>query len=283
MTTVSATAAPLTEHIERAVENLVGRRTAVLTGAGVSTDSGIPDYRGEGAPKSHPMTFKDFMGSVQHRQRYWLGSHLGWASFSAAIPNLGHRSIVRAEASSIVSGVITQNVDALHHKAGSLRVVDLHGRLDNVNCISCYQSYSRNSITKRIEELNPWMDSTVVEGAQKPDGDFDVKISQEFAIPDCEACGGILKPSVIFYGEMVPSSIFARAANLIASSEALIVVGSSLVVNTGMRLVGLANKNKFPIVIINRGITKADPIATTKIDGGSSESLDLIVTALLGK
>ena len=116
MTNVSATSTALPEHIERAVEHLSGLRTAVLTGAGVSTDSGIPDYRGEGAPKSHPMTFKDFIGSVQHRQRYWLGSHLGWARFSAAIPNLGHKSLARAEASSLVSGVITQNVDALHHK-----------------------------------------------------------------------------------------------------------------------------------------------------------------------
>ncbi|MCF8547425.1 MAG: NAD-dependent deacetylase [Pontimonas sp.] len=259
---------------------LRGRSAAVLTGAGVSTDSGIPDYRGVGAPKQHPMSFSDFLQSHRHRQRYWLGSHMGWSRFAAAEPNRGHEAIASAEEASLFSGVVTQNVDALHHKAGSLRVVDLHGRLDKVRCIHCGQSFSRQSVAHTIDLLNPWLEKRDISGHIKPDGDVDVAVTSEFVVPSCDMCDGVLKPEVIFFGEFVPTGVFDQAASLIARSEALIIAGSSLVVNTGMRLVNLAHRKKIPIVIINRGPTKADRLATVRIEAGTSETLDALVGGL---
>ena len=280
METMPLAHAPSTPMIEKAISTLRGRRAAVLTGAGISTDSGIPDYRGEGAPKAHPMTYQKFMESHRHRQRYWLGSHLGWGRFASATPNQGHRAIAAAEASSAFSGVVTQNVDALHHKAGSLRVVDLHGRLDKVRCVHCGQSFTRGAIADTIDRLNPWIAGTDLEGHVRPDGDVDVAATEEFVVPRCDMCEGVLKPEVIFFGEFVPPSVFEQAAGLLARSEALVVAGSSLVVNTGMRLVSLAHKKKIPIVIINRGPTKADRMATVRIEGGTSETLGAIVEGL---
>lgn len=280
METVPLAHAPSTPMIEQAISTLRGRRAAVLTGAGISTDSGIPDYRGEGAPKAHPMTYQKFMESHRHRQRYWLGSHLGWGRFASATPNQGHRAIAAAEASSAFSGVVTQNVDALHHKAGSLRVVDLHGRLDKVRCVHCGQSFTRGAIADTIDRLNPWIAGTDLDGHVRPDGDVDVAATEEFVVPRCDMCEGVLKPEVIFFGEFVPPSVFEQAAGLLARSEALVVAGSSLVVNTGMRLVSLAHKKKIPIVIINRGPTKADRMATVRIEGGTSETLGAIVEGL---
>ena len=272
---------PAARHeVNDAIEALRGRSTAVLTGAGISTDSGIPDYRGEGAPKAHPMTFQNFMESHRHRQRYWLGSHLGWGRFASATPNGGHTAIARAEASKAFSGVVTQNVDALHHKAGSLRVVDLHGRLDKVRCVHCGQSFTRSAVAQSIDRLNPWLAVTDMQGHVRPDGDVDIAVSEDFVIPRCDMCEGVLKPEVIFFGEFVPPSVFDQAAGLLARSQALIVAGSSLVVNTGMRLVSLAHKKKLPIVIINRGPTKADRMATVRIEGGTSETLGAIVEGL---
>jgi len=266
--------------IDHAVDVLAGKSAAVLTGAGVSTDSGIPDYRGVGAPKAHPMTLSNFLQSPSHRQRYWLGSHLGWGRFATAEPNVGHRAIAWAEEGAHFSGVVTQNVDALHHKAGSLRVVDLHGRLDKVRCIHCGQSFTRNSIARRIDELNPWLMTADLAGVTRPDGDVDVSVSEDFAVPSCDMCEGVLKPEVIFFGEFVPGGVFEQAAGLVGVADALIVAGSSLVVNTGMRLVSLAHKRKIPIIIINRGPTKADRWANVRIEGGTSETLDAIVTRL---
>jgi len=180
----------------------------------------------------------------------------------------------------MVLGVVTQNVDALHHKAGSLRVVDLHGRLDRVRCVHCGQSYSREAVAGTIEEMNPWLAGISVSGQVKPDGDVDVDVTDSFLIPPCEMCGGVLKPEVVFFGEFVPPSVFEQAAGLIQRSQALIVAGSSLVVNTGMRLVHLAHKRKLPIVIINRGPTKADRMATVRIEGGASETLEKLVQGL---
>ncbi len=269
-----------TDVVDEAVGILRGRPAAVLTGAGVSTDSGIPDYRGVGAPKQHPMSFSDFLQSHRHRQRYWLGSHMGWSRFAAAEPNRGHEAIASAEEASLFSGVVTQNVDALHHKAGSLRVIDLHGRLDKVRCIHCGQSFSRQSVAHTIDLLNPWLEKRDISGHIKPDGDVDVAVTSEFVVPSCDMCDGVLKPEVIFFGEFVPTGVFDQAASLIARSEALIIAGSSLVVNTGMRLVNLAHRKKIPIVIINRGPTKADRLATVRIEAGTSETLDALVGGL---
>ncbi len=197
-------------RLDDAVTALAGRTIAVLTGAGVSTDSGIPDYRGEGAPVRTPMTFQQFLGDIEYRKRFWAGSHLGWKRFDSAEPNAGHRALVKLEVAGIVDGVITQNVDGLHSRAGSLKVVDLHGTMDQVRCLTCGQFFARVSIAERISLTNPWLETPeAVELA--PDGDVRVRDVAAFEIPDCSVCGGILKPDIVFFGEVVPREKFDEA------------------------------------------------------------------------
>lgn len=262
----------LARGIDQTVELLSGRRFAVLTGAGVSTDSGIPDYRGEGAPKRTPMTFQQFLGDDRFRKRYWAGSHLGYRRFAAAHPNDGHRALARLEESGAANGVITQNVDGLHKQAGSRRVVDLHGAMDRVLCLVCGQIFAREAITARIDAANPWLDT---EGAVEiaPDGDAIVTDIDAFVVPDCTVCGGHLKPDVVFFGEFVPAEKYREASALVRSADALVIAGSSLVVNSGIRLLEEARRRRLPIVIVNRGQTKGDGRATIKLDGGTTETL----------
>ena len=275
--TLAVVDVPLSAEVERAIEVLSGKVFAALTGAGISTDSGIPDYRGEGAPKNHPMSYREFLTSYERRQRYWFGSHLGWVNFANAAPNPGHTALAEAEAAGVSRGVVTQNVDGLHHQAGSYRVVDLHGRLDRVRCIHCGQSYSRQSVADQITLANPGIDTTLSAGLVKPDGDVAADVTDGFVVPECELCGGTLKPEVVFFGEFVPPEVFVRAETVVKDADALIVAGSSLVVNTGMRLVERAKKQKKPVIVINRGPTKADSVATVRIEGGTSEALSSIV------
>lgn len=257
---------------EAAVAALKGRTVAVLTGAGVSTDSGIPDYRGEGAPVRTPMTFQQFLSDLDYRKRYWAGSHLGWKRFSAASPNAGHRALADLELAGLVDGIITQNVDGLHLRAGSQRVVDLHGSMDRVVCLTCGQYYARGGVADQIARANPWLESP--EAVElSPDGDVEIKDVGAFVLPECTVCGGILKPDVVFFGEFVPKEKFAEATALLQSADALLIAGSSLVVNSGIRLLDQASRRKIPIVIINRGVTKGDGRASVKIDAGTSETL----------
>jgi len=258
--------------VERAAELLAGRRIAVLTGAGVSTDSGIPDYRGEGAPVRTPMTVQAFRGGLAARQRYWAGSHLGWRRFASAEPNEGHLALAELEAAGPVAGVVTQNVDGLHLRAGSRRVVELHGTMSSVRCLTCGQSFAREDIAERLAHDNPWLeqpDSVRL----NPDGDVDVADAGRMVVPDCTVCGGVLKPEVVFFGEFVPSTVFAEARSLVRGAEALLVAGSSLVVNSGVRLVDQAVKRRLPVVIVNRGATRGDARADLKIEAGTSEVL----------
>ena len=272
---------PPTGHtVDDALSVLDGKRMCVLTGAGISTDSGIPDYRGEGAPKNHPMSFKEFVSSPERQRRYWMGGHLGWQRFHQAAPNEGHLAVAGLEADGRASGVITQNVDGLHHDAGSRRVVDLHGRLDRVRCLECGQSYARSAVERQIAADNPGFVNAVSDELIRPDGDVDVPEGIEFRSPRCDLCTGALKPEVVFFGEFVPGSVFAHARALLDQSDALVVAGSSLVVNTGMRLVTLAKKRRMPIVIINRGPTRADQVATVRIEGGTSETLRALHVAV---
>lgn len=285
MTSIAAPASPALDAaaldaVERAIATLRGRRIAVLTGAGVSTDSGIPDYRGAGAPVRTPMTFSQFLADEPYRRRYWAGSHLGWQRFAAARPNDGHRALADLEVSGVVTGVVTQNVDGLHVQAGSRRVVDLHGSMDRVVCLHCGQSFARESIADRIALLNPWLDDGSTSRIN-PDGDAEVDDVSQFVVPECSVCGGTLKPDIVFFGEFVPPVKFDEARGLVARADALLIVGSSLVVNSGIRLVGLAARKKIPTVIINRGETKADARAAVKIDAGTTESLALLREALL--
>ncbi|UOE46065.1 Sir2 family NAD-dependent protein deacetylase [Agromyces larvae] len=258
-----------------------GARVAVLTGAGVSTDSGIPDYRGEGAPVRTPMTIQTFLATEHARKRYWAGSHLGWRNFRSARPNRGHLALAELEAGGVVSGVVTQNVDGLHRRAGSRRVVELHGAMDRVVCLRCGQVYARHAIADRLTALNPDIDlGQSIRLA--PDGDVEVDDVDAMRLPTCTVCGGILKPDVVFFGEFVPAETFEAAASVVSGSDVLLVAGSSLVVNSGMRLIELARRRRMPIVVVNRGITKGDSRAAVKLDAGASEVLDRMATELLG-
>ncbi|SBS73843.1 Sir2 family NAD-dependent protein deacetylase [uncultured Microbacterium sp.] len=269
----------VTAAVGRAIDALAGRKVAVLTGAGVSTDSGIPDYRGKGAPTRTPMTAQQFLASDAARRRYWVGSHLGWQAFSASRPNDGHTALADLERAGIATGVITQNVDGLHLRAGSRRVVELHGTMRRVFCTHCGQVFDRRDLAVRVELANPWI--TVPEGIKLgPDGDVLPESSDGFVIPDCSVCGGMLKPDVVFFGEYIPAEKFREAEQLVGTSEALIVAGSSLVVNSGIRLVERARRRRLPVVIINRGETRADAKATVKVDTGTSEALPVIARAL---
>jgi NAD-dependent SIR2 family protein deacetylase len=261
------------------VDALAGRRIAVLTGAGVSTDSGIPDYRGKGAPTRTPMTAQQFLSSEDARRRYWVGSHLGWRTFAASAPNGGHEALAALERAGIATGVVTQNVDGLHVRAGSRRVVELHGTMRRVFCTHCGQVFDRRDLASRVEADNPWI--TVPDSVRLgPDGDVLPESSDGFVIPACSVCGGMLKPDVVFFGEFVPVEKFHEAEQLVRASDALLVAGSSLVVNSGVRLVERARRRKLPVVIVNRGQTRADAKATVKIDAGTTEVLQLLGTAL---
>ena len=268
------------EALDAVAELLRGSQTAVLTGAGVSTDSGIPDYRGDGAPRRTPMTFQTFVSDERARKRYWAGSHLGWHRFRAAQPNLGHRSLVKLEERGVITGVITQNVDGLHTRAGSQRVVELHGSMDRVICLDCGQAFGRDSVAARLEAANPLIHSPAVVRIA-PDGDAEVTDIDGFTIPACTVCGGMLKPNVVFFGEFVPTERFTEASALVQGADALLVAGSSLAVNSGIRLVEQARRRKLPIVVINRGITKGDGRALVKLDAGTSETLAGLATRLL--
>lgn len=267
------------EQLEEAIELMRGARVAVLTGAGVSTDSGIPDYRGEGAPRRSPMTFQTFLASEQARKRYWAGSHLGWRHFGSAHPNAGHLALARLEAAGAVTGIVTQNVDGLHRRAGSAHVVELHGSMDRVVCLTCGQYYARQSIAERLEELNPAID---LERSIRPnpDGDVEVDDVDSMRIPACTVCGGVLKPDVVFFGEFVPGETFESAASIVRGAEVLLVAGSSLVVNSGIRLIELARRRHVPIIVVNRGVTKGDGRAAVKLDAGTSETLSAMAAAL---
>lgn len=279
MTAIAESDADTAAMVGRAVDALAGRRVAILTGAGVSTDSGIPDYRGTGAPARAPMTVEQFLSSDAARRRYWVGSHLGWRTFAAAEPNRGHEAIASLEAEGIATGVVTQNVDGLHLRAGSRRVVELHGTMRRVFCTHCGQVFDRRDLAERVEELNPWLrvDDEVILG---PDGDVRPESVEGFRIPDCSVCGGMLKPDVVFFGEYIPAEKFREAEQLVHTSTALLIAGSSLVVNSGIRLVERARRRKLPVVIVNRGQTRADARATVKVDGGTSEVLAALAAAL---
>lgn len=266
--------------VDRALDALAGRRIAVLTGAGVSTDSGIPDYRGKGAPVRTPMTAQEFLSSESARRRYWVGSHLGWRAFAASHPNGGHEALAALEHAGVATGVVTQNVDGLHLRAGSRRVVELHGTMRRVFCTHCGQVFDRRDLAVRVEADNPWI--TVPDNVELgPDGDVLPASSEGFAIPACSVCGGVLKPDVVFFGEFVPVEKFREAEQLVRASDALLIAGSSLVVNSGVRLVERARRRRLPVVIVNRGATRADAKATVKVDAGTTEVLQALASALV--
>lgn len=257
-------------------EKLAGKTLLALTGAGISTDSGIPDYRGEGKTARHPMTFDAFMGSPEARVRYWARSFVGWNRIAEAKPNRGHFAIADAERHSKISSVITQNVDRLHQKAGSRNVIDLHGRLDMVRCVKCGLQIARSEMDQMLTALNPTVSKdNAIEFT--PDGDAEVEVTQGFSVAPCPNCGGILKPDVVFFGESVPPSRVELAMAKLDEADALLVAGTSLTVNSGLRFARRAARSSKPIVIVNLGPTKADDIAFAKIEANTSLVLERLL------
>jgi NAD-dependent SIR2 family protein deacetylase len=266
----------LDARIEKAADLLRGRKVALLTGAGISTDSGIPAYRGEGArTRSDPMTIQKYLGDEAARRRYWVGGHLGWRAFAQAEPNAGHIALAEMESGGVVSGVITQNVDGLHLRAGSSHVIEVHGSMRRVLCLHCGQVFDRRDIARQIEERNPWI--TVPENVLlAPDGDVLPESTDGFVVPVCTVCEGMLKPDVVFFGEYVPQDRFKAAESLLRASSALIVAGSSLVVNSGVRLVERARRRGIPLIIVNHEPTRADTWADLTLASGTSVVLPAI-------
>ncbi|MFE4195294.1 Sir2 family NAD-dependent protein deacetylase [Paenarthrobacter sp. NPDC056912] len=274
------------EAVHQAVDILGGKRLAVLTGAGLSTDSGIPDYRGPGSAPRNPMTYQEFIGSVASRRRYWARNHLGWSHLRHADPNAGHAAVALMEKRGLLTGLITQNVDRLHEEAGSANVVDLHGRFDQVICLAEGHTFTRRLVAAILEEINPGflaaaLNSGVVEMA--PDADAtveDPELITSFVMAVCPVCGGTLKPDFVYFGENVPKVRVARAYGMVDDAQALLVAGSSLTVQSGLRFVRHASKSGKPVVIINRGSTRGDQFATLKLDFGVSGALDYLARQL---
>lgn len=264
-------------------ELLAGRRTVVLTGAGCSTESGIPDYRGpEGIRRTRqPMKYQEFVGSEAARTRYWARSTIGWPRFTAARPNPAHYALARLEDAGVVPGIITQNVDGLHQAAGSRRVVELHGSLAVVRCLDCGAEVSRGEYQSRLLALNTgWLEALNGGTAElAPDGDAELPAWAEsnFRVAPCESCGGTLKPDVVFFGENVPPPRLEDAWRLFSEAEALLVVGSSLTVYSGRRFIYRAQQLGVPIGIVNLGPTRGDEVAAVKIEGRVGEVLPRLV------
>ncbi|WP_253905657.1 NAD-dependent protein deacetylase [Arthrobacter sp. H5] len=267
--------------LDDAVHLLSSRKLAVLTGAGLSTDSGIPDYRGPTSVPRNPMTFQQFVGDEVLRRRYWARNHVGWRHLGHADPNAGHDALARMEARGLLTGLITQNVDRLHTAAGSRNVVDLHGTYDRVMCLQCSTRFPRGEIAVLLERLNPgYLERESDAGDIAPDADADVDDTSGFIMTPCPVCGGMLKPDFVYFGENVPKDRVQVAYGIVDAAGALLVAGSSLTVMSGLRFVRHAVKTEKPVVIINRGKTRGDELASLIVDVGVSEALSFLAGAL---
>ena len=274
-----------TEPLDTALDVLAGRPLVALTGAGLSTDSGIPDYRGPSSPRRTPMTYTEFVSGPAAQRRYWARSHVGWARMARALPNAGHWALAALERAGVLRGVITQNVDGLHRAAGSDAVIDLHGRVADVVCLGCRRISDRADLQQRLAELNPgFIESAGAHIEAAPDGDAVLTEVAGFRLADCTGCGGVLKPDVVFFGENVPRDRVAQAFALVddvaAAAGALLVAGSSLTVMSGLRFVRRAHALGIPVVVVNRGATRGDDLATTLVDAGCSETLTALASAV---
>jgi NAD-dependent SIR2 family protein deacetylase len=260
---------------------LEGRTWTALTGAGMSTDSGIPDYRGPGSVRATPMLYQEFLGSEAARRRYWARSYQGWSRMGHAEPNAGHVALAALERAGLI-GVVTQNVDGLHVRAGSSPVVNLHGAIADVVCLSCGRVTGRLELQDRLGALNPDVGRPrVLEHAElRPDGDAVVEEWQDFVLADCRDCGGLLKPDVVFFGESVPRPRVDSAYALVDGAEVLVVLGSSLTVMSGLRFVRHNVRQGRDVVIVNRGPTRGDDLATVKAETGCSETLTALLSTL---
>jgi NAD-dependent SIR2 family protein deacetylase len=274
---------PSTTDLAEVVEVLGAGRVVALSGAGLSTESGIPDYRGEaGSLRKHtPMTYQEFRESAQARQRYWARSFLGWRTITRARPNAGHIAVAELRALGHLSGVITQNVDGLHQAADTPGVVDLHGTLDRVICLHCGRISARDTLDRRLRAANPGFDATA--GRINPDGDVELALDavRDFRLVDCAHCAdGVLKPDVVFFGENVPQARVALCRQLVDDADALLVLGSSLTVMSGLRFVRRAADAGKPVLIVNKGRTRGDDYARVRVDRPLGQALTELVERL---
>jgi NAD-dependent protein deacetylase/lipoamidase sirtuin 4 len=275
-------------HLEPLADLLRGRRVAVLVGAGCSTESGIPDYRGPdtGRRPRTPIQYREFVGSAAARLRYWARSTVGWRRIAGARPNAAHVALAELEAAGIVAGIITQNVDGLHSAAGSRNVVELHGSLASVLCLECGERTSRDDFQRQLLALNGDWATRLAPGELEaaPDGDVELPASalEHFRVPSCNACAtGILKPDVVFFGENVPRPRLEEAWRVFEAGEVLLVAGSSLTVYSGRRFVYRAIETGVPVAIVNIGPTRADDVAAVKVEARLGTALPGLC-ALLG-
>ncbi|TVR61156.1 MAG: NAD-dependent protein deacetylase [Spirochaetaceae bacterium] len=268
--------------MESLVRFLRPGKVMVLSGAGISTESGIPDYRGPTGRKreSDPIQYREFVGSPATRRRYWARSAIGWPRVRQAEPNAGHRAVAALQAAGLVTGIITQNVDGLHDAAGSPRVVELHGSLYTVICLNCARVYDRDAVQTTMIESNPGWDAH--QARMTPDGDAVVPqdLIDTFRAPACVACGGPLKPNVVFFGENVDRGVVQQAWALLEESRAVLVLGSSLTVHSGYRFVDKAYHQGKPIALVNQGPTRADRLATLKIEAPLGRTLETAARSL---
>ena len=257
------------------------RRVFALTGAGCSTASGIPDYRDDQGEwkRRPPVMILAFRTQDAVYRRYWARAYVGWPRLAAASPNAAHRAFAAWESTGALLQIVTQNVDGLHQRAGSRAVLDLHGRLDVVVCVGCGERSDRSTVQDAIARDNPGWEAAA---AVAPDGDADLEgsILESFTPPQCERCGGLLKPDVVFFGENVPAERYESARAALARADALLVAGSSLMVYSGFRFVRLAHEAGLPIAIVNRGRTRGDELAGIKIEGDVGSTLTRAVGAI---
>jgi NAD-dependent SIR2 family protein deacetylase len=272
-----------TGAFERLLNVVASGNAVILSGAGLSTESGIPDYRGPTglARRATPMTYQTFTGSADARQRYWARSHLGWRHIAQAVPNRGHHAVAELGHRGLLAGVITQNVDGLHQAAGAAGVTELHGSLHRVICLSCGQRTSRSDLDRRLVAANPGWDTesaTLI----NPDGDAVLAddVTDSFQVVDCAWCQGMLKPDVVFFGENVPPQRVEACYALVERARSLLVLGSSLTVMSGFRYVRRAARRQLPVVIVNQGSTRGDEYATATLDAPLGQVLTALVTAI---
>lgn len=256
----------------------------VLTGAGLSTASGIPDYRDADGQWKHaqPIQYRDFIDSEAARRRYWSRSLVGWPRFAAARPSAAHEALAALERLGHVAQLVTQNVDGLHQRAGSARVIDLHGRLDRVDCLDCGARWSRNAVQEMLLAFNPGFDAAVAGAASAPDGDAHLELddASRFRLPVCGRCGGLLKPAVVFFGESVPRIRVDTASRALTEADAVLVIGSSLMVYSGFRFCRAAAEQGKPIAAVNLGRTRADELLELKIALPCDQALAALVERL---
>lgn len=272
---------PVDADVAALADLIRSRPTVVLSGAGISTESGIPDYRSpRPEPRRAPVTYQEFVGHEAVRRRYWARSAVGWRRVADARPNAGHAALAALERAGYVRGILTQNVDRLHQAAGSTRVLELHGALDGVVCLACGTRSPRARMQARLLELNP--DLGAADAPVAPDGDADLTDRRiaGVRVPACEACGGILKPDVVFFGENVPKPRVEQAWDLYGEGEVLLVVGSSLTVFSGYRFVLRASQERRPVAIATLGPTRGDALARLRVEGALGTTLPALVRAL---